>query len=76
MIIPLNLISIYLPFFNQWKLENRIFLHLVCSDLSEDLKSLESLEKIVEMNQSLVVSSLLHENTIFNDNVNRREIQK
>jgi hypothetical protein len=76
MIIPLNLISIYFHFLNQWELGNKIFLHLVCSNLSEDLKSLENLEKVVEKNQSLVIASLLHENTIFNDNVNRREIQK
>jgi hypothetical protein len=76
MIIPLNLISIYFHFLNQWKLGNKIFLHLVCSNLSEDLKSLENLEKVVEKNQSLVIASLLHENTILNDNVNRREIQK
>ena len=75
-VFPLNYFDLYHSFLESWSLKNKLFLHLVCDDLQQDLCKVEEIEKLVIKNNALVIASLSQERSVFNEDYDWRELQK
>jgi hypothetical protein len=51
-------------------------LHLVYSDVQEDLEKIEEIEKLVDTNKNIVIGSLANVDYVFNQKNNWRDLQK
>jgi hypothetical protein len=75
-IFPLEYFELYYPFLEKWNLNNKVFLHLVYSDVQEDLEKIEKIEKLVDTNKNIVIGSLANVDYVFNQKNNWRDLQK
>ena len=76
MVFPLSYFELYFSILENWKLSNKIFLHLVYNDAEKDLKKIEKIEELTSKNNCIIIASLAQSLSIFNENVEWRELQK
>ena len=75
-VFPLEYFELYYPFLEKWNLNNKVFLHVVYSDVQEDLEKIEKIEKLVDTNKNIVIGSLANVDYVFNQKNNWRDLQK
>lgn len=75
-VFPLDYFELYFPFLESWNLKNKLYLHLVYSDVEIDLWKVEKIEKLSAKNNWLIIASISQELSVFNENSDWWELQK